>query len=509
MWEFFTQVAGLDPHRLVVTIFGGDEKLGIAKDDQALKLWQSLYSARGIKAEIGREIFVYGSEKNWWSRSGKPAEMPIGEIGGADSEIFYDFGAELKLHERSPWRDQPCHPNCDCGRYVEIGNSVFIEYQKTDEGKFVELAQKNVDYGGGLERLLMAKEQQADIFMTSLFQPLITAIEQATGKKYHDLTSAELRDWRILVDHIRSAVMLLADGVMPSNKQQGYVLRRLIRKSLLVGRRLQLPEEIWNNLAATVVEQYQQAYPELVAREEQIKTSFQAEVHKFGQLLTKGLAYINKLSGLDGKTAFFLYESYGFPWEITKEIAQAKGWQIDTADFEQARTQHRQQSRTASAGQFKGGLADRQAQTVQLHTATHLLLAALQRLIDPAIRQKGSNITGERARFDFTWQRALTTTELDQVTEQINAWIAADLPVCRSERGKDEALSLVGGSEFATRYPERVSIYTIGDASREICVGPHVERTGILPKVKLNKQQSAGAGVRRVYLYFLSTENSS
>jgi alanyl-tRNA synthetase len=347
----------------------------------------------------------------------------------------------------------------------------------------------------------MAKEQQTDIFLTSVFQPLMALVEKATSKKYAQLEEKERRAWRILVDHIRSAVMLLADGVQPSNKQQGYVLRRLIRKSLLVERQLEVPVSL-GDLVAPLVGQYGEAYPELSERQEQIRATLTAETAKFSQLLTKGLAYINKLSAMDGKTAWLLYESYGFPWELTQEIAQEKGWQLSEDDFVTARTQHQQQSRTASAGQFTGGLADKQAQTARLHTATHLLLGALRKLIEPTIEQKGSNITGERARFDFSGQRALSEEELERVTAQINEWIKADIPVCCSEHAKDEALALVGGSVFADRYPERVSVYTMGEASREICVGPHVERTGVLPLVRLAKQQSAGAGVRRVYVYF-------
>ncbi len=500
IWEFLTDIVGLDPHRLHVTIFAGDDQLGIPQDDEALALWQKLFAAKGITAKLGEHIFAYSATKNWWSRSGTPDKMPAGEPGGTDSEIFYDFGEHLGLHEHSPWHDQPCHPNCDCGRFLEIGNSVFMQYQKTAQGTFVALPQKNVDYGGGLERLIMAYENQADIFATSSFAPLIKTLSQMSQLDYQTATPAQQKSLRLIVDHVRSAIMLLSEGILPSNKGQGYVLRRLLRRCLVNCETLTTVPMVLSQLVTPMLDLYGDVFPDLVTQKDNLIKAIDQESQKFRLTLKKGLREIEKLQEIDGKTAFFLYETYGFPFELTQEIVAQKGWTLDIVDFEAAKKAHQDSSKLASSTKFKGGLADSGDQTVKFHTATHLLLAALRQLLGPQCYQKGSNITGERARFDFTCDRTLTDEELIVLENQINSWVDADLTVTKTFHPKAEALKLVGGSLFADRYPDTVSIYTIEGASREICIGPHVTRTGEIDHLRLGKQQSVSAGVRRLYL---------
>jgi alanyl-tRNA synthetase len=499
VFEFFTQIVGLDPARLYVTVFAGEPKLNLSADTKSISLWQSLFASVGLKAEVGTRIFLYDAHKNWWSRSGTPEQMPAGEPGGGDSEIFFDFGAQLGLHQASPWANQPCHPNCDCGRFIEIGNSVFMEYQKTAAGKFVKLPQANVDYGGGLERLIMAAEDQPDIFLTSIFTPLKKALEKASQKKYAQLTQSQRSDWRIIMDHTRSATMLLSEKITPSNKEQGYVLRRLIRRALVCARQAKLPSTALTELALATSKIYAPTYPEL-KQITKITTELTQEIARFEKTLTKGLSEITKLKKVDGAAAFYLYETYGFPWELTKEIVAERGESLDETAFLQAKKAHQLRSRAQSEIKFKGGLADANTQTIKFHTATHLLLAALKKSLDPAIKQKGSNITSERARFDFNFSRPLTATEITVLEKQINTWIKDNLLVQRREMPKTEALALVGDSGFSDRYPDQVSVYQIGDVSAEICIGPHVERTGAIKHIKLEKEQSAGAGIRRLYL---------
>ncbi len=501
IFEFLTDYAGLDPNRLYVTVFAGDAKINIPQDQESIKIWQELFASKNITATVGERIRLYDAKKNWWSRSGAPEHMPAGEPGGPDSEIFYDFGPEHHFHENSPWADQPCHPNCDCGRYIEICNSVFMQYQKQADGTFAELPQKNVDYGGGLERLLMAAEDKPDLFTTSFFAPLIDIILADTPLTYATATTDQQTAIRIIADHYRAAFMLISDGVLPSNKEQGYVLRRLIRRSLLLADQLQLIPDWSSQVVDYLIQIYTPAYPILSTQTNHIKTTLQTEEKKFRQTLQKGLKELEKIPVLDGKSAFFLYESYGFPFEVTQEIATKRGQEIKIEDFQAAKTTHQNLSRAQSATKFKGGLADAEAATVQFHTATHLLLAALQKYVKPDAVQKGSNITAERARLDFTLDAPLTPEQKQQVIDQVNAWIAADLEVCKTFHPKAEALELVGGSVFADRYPDQVSVYTIPTASQEICIGPHVERTSAIPPLKLAKEKGISQGVRRLYLY--------
>ncbi len=517
-FEFLTddkQGIGLDPSRLYVTVFGGQDKLKLPRDNESVQIWQKLFADRGIQAQVGEDpvsqglgqnrIFFYPESKNWWSRSGKPQDMPAGEPGGPDSEVFYDFGEELNLHQESSFKDQPCHVNCDCGRFLEIGNSVFMQYQKQADGSFTPLPAQNVDFGGGLERLMAAHNHQLDVFKTAFFAPIIQTLADKFGLVYGQ-DDKQTRSIRIIADHVKAATFLIADGVLPGNKAQGYFVRRLIRRSVRFGQLVGLKTAFLSQLVDSIVQTYQAVYPELADQKDQIKSVLTQEEAKFGLSLTKGLQELAKVTQLDENMAFRLYETYGFPFELTQEIAQEKGISLDQAKFDQVRQSHSQSSRTASAGMFKGGLVDQSQQTTKYHTATHLLHAALRQLIGSQVQQMGSHITADRLRFDFTCQQALTTDQLQQVVDQINTWVKADLPVTRQELAKDQALSSGAVAFFKEKYPDLVSVYTIGVdpdknwVSKELCGGPHVGHTGEVGQLKLLKEQGIGQGVRRIYL---------
>lgn len=517
VWEFLTAKVGLAPERLFVTVFRGSEAIGIPQDTESVAIWQKLFASRGIEAKAvdwserdglqdGR-IFYYDESKNWWSRAGVPSNMPAGEPGGPDSEVFFDFGAELGLHEQSAFKNQPCHVNCDCGRFMEIGNSVFMQYQKQDDGSFKELPQKNVDFGGGLERILAAAHNDLDVFKTDAFSEIIVEIEKETRKEYGGEFTAPMR---VIADHLRVAVFLIKDGVRPSNKEQGYFLRRLIRRATVklyqLGGGLD-PQNLFAIADHGVLYTYDGT--QYINREqdrELIREVLVEEGAKFAKSLDKGLKVLEKQTVVDGKTAFDLYQSYGFPLEITMELAAQKGQTVDEAVFKLEFTKHKDLSRSASAGMFKGGLADHSEQTTKYHTATHLLHAALRKIVGTHVQQKGSNITVERLRFDFSQPHALTTEQLQQVEAQVNDWISADLPVTKQVMEKQAALKSGAIAFFIEKYPDQVSVYTIGNdpekdwISKELCGGPHVIRTGEIGAIKITKEQAVSAGVRRIYV---------
>ncbi len=514
-FEFLTKQVGLAPAKIFVTVFAGNDKLGIGPDDESVQIWQDIFKTVGIDATAEREpeknglglsrIFYYGEKKNWWSRAGVPDNMPAGEPGGPDSEIFYDFGAELHLHETSRFSEEPCHVNCDCGRFLEIGNSVFMQYQKQVDGSFTELAQKNVDFGGGFERIYAVSQGKQDVFATDIFTPIMQVIEGVSGKKY-GFSEEDNRSFRVIADHVRAATLLAADGVYPSNKAQGYFARRLVRRAIRFGKLIGISSPFIVSVAEAVRTLYADAYPEVQKEFETIKTVFMAEEGKFQKALAKGLSELEKVAVIDGTVAFKVYETYGFPFEITAEIAAERGQQISQEDFDTARQAHASLSRQASGAMFKGGLADHSEQTTKYHTATHLLHAALRKIVGTHVRQKGSNITGERLRFDFTHTKPLTDQEKQQVEAQINEWIVQDLPVTMQTLPKQEALASGAVAFFVEKYPDMVTVYTIGkDAqtdwiSKEFCGGPHVTHTGEIGAVTISKEQSAAAGIRRVYL---------
>jgi alanyl-tRNA synthetase len=519
-FTFLTQEVGLDPARLFVTVFRGNEALQIPRDQESVEIWQALFTEAGIDAKAvdfsdrdgmqsGR-IFYYDEKKNWWSRSGVPANMPPGEPGGPDSEVFFDYGAERHFHEQSTWKNQPCHVNCDCGRFVEIGNSVFMQYQKQADGSFKELPQKNVDFGGGFERILAARQQENDVFKTALFWPLIQDLEKISRRAYteNEKTQAAMR---VITDHMKAATFLIIDGVLPSNKGQGYLLRRLLRRAALKAHLLDMDfVKVLPELSAAVLDIYDGIHNVQRSQQGEIFTVIQDELQKFQRTLSAGLKILENTAQVDGKVAFDLYQSYGFPFELTTEILAQKGTQVNLESFQQEFEKHKQLSRSASAGQFKGGLADHSEATTRYHTATHLLHAALRQVIGTHVQQKGSNITAERMRFDFTHTAALTEAEKKAVSTLINDWIAADIPVTMQTLKKQDALNSGAIAFFIEKYPDEVTVYTIGKnpdgqqgkdwISKEFCGGPHVTSTGQIGPIELLKEQSASAGVRRVYV---------
>ncbi|MBI5151641.1 MAG: alanine--tRNA ligase [Candidatus Pacebacteria bacterium] len=510
-FEFLTKEIRLDPNRLFVTVFAGNP--AVPRDIDSVGIWKSLFSSANIQAKDvedaenkgmqGGRIFYYGEKKNWWSRSGVPSAMPAGEPGGPDSEIFYDFGAELQLHETSQFAHQDCHVNCDCGRFMEIGNSVFMQYQKQADGSFKELPQKNVDFGGGFERILAAMDNTLDVFTTDLFRPILTTIEEISHISYD---GKHKRNFRIIADHVRASVMLAADGVVPSNKEQGYVLRRLIRRAVRFGKLLGIQIPFILEVAQSVIDQYKEIYSDVGENSAAILSTLQEEEQKFGKTITKGLKEIEKVPTLNGEIAFTLYETYGFPFELTEEIARERGQQVEYGTFRKAFEKHQELSRTTSKGMFKGGLADHSEIVTKYHTATHLLHAALREVLGKHVTQQGSNLTAERLRFDFSHPQPLTEDQKKKVESIINEKIADALPVTPQFMKKDEALAQGALAFFQEKYGDTVSVYTIGHDpekdwySKELCGGPHVKNTQDIGKMKITKEESIGSGKRRIYL---------
>lgn len=496
-FTFLTDTIGLDPNKLYVSVFAGNDQ--VPRDDESIRIWQQLFTSKNIDAKLGERIFAYPADKNWWSRAGIPESMPAGEPGGPDSEVFFDFGADLKLHENSPFKDSTCHPNCDCGRFLEIGNSVFMQYQKSAAGSLQELPQKNVDFGGGLERLLAATQNSPDIFTTDLFLPLIRQIEALTERSYTDRHQAPMR---VIADHLKASVFLISSGVLPGNKQQPYLLRRLLRRSAvklhqLTGRSLN--GGVLTELAQTVVS----IYPEYLDSKTLTPKLdlITEEINKFNKALDKGLRLLDKSTpeSITPQFAFDLLQTYGFPYEVTKEIALTKGVTLDDAAFDALKSQHTQLSRTTSAGMFKGGLQDQSEITTKYHTATHLLHQALRQILGPSVQQVGSNITADRLRFDFTHPQPLTPDQLQQVEALVNQQINADLPVTRDEMSLEQARDSGALAFFTHKYADTVSVYSIGDFSREVCGGPHVAHTAVIGPITLYKQEAVGQGRRRLY----------
>lgn len=516
MFEFLTKELGLNPQNLYVTCFRGNMDLNIPRDEESAELWQKLFAEKGIAAEIvdfserdgmqdGR-IFYYDEKKNWWSRAGIPQNMPEGELGGPDTEMFWDFGVNLNLHEQSAWKDGPCHVNCDCGRFMEIGNNVFMEYVKAEHG-FERLSQKNVDFGGGLERMAAALANDPDVFHIDIFQNIVNTLEFASNKKYEssgDITKA----FRIIADHVRASVFLVSDGVEPSNKDRGYVLRRLLRRSIVYGKQLELSGEWLKMLISHVVESYKEAYPELAGNQEKITQIILSEEKKFTTTLVKGLKEFEKLfseqQSLSGIDAFNLYQTYGFPWEITHELVTKRGLEVSAIEFEIEFKKHQALSRTASAGDFKGGLAGHSEKIVRLHTATHLMHQALRTVLGEHVWQKGSNITEERTRFDFTHPEKMSDEQKKQVENLVNGWILRDLSVKAESMPLEKARDLGAIGLFGEKYGDVVNVYTITDpktqeiVSREFCGGPHVGHTGTIGTFKIQKEEAVSAGVRRI-----------
>ncbi|MFZ2202753.1 MAG: alanine--tRNA ligase [Microgenomates group bacterium] len=478
IWEFFTKEVGLPKEKLHVTLFEGNDQ--VSRDEDSARIWQKL----GVPDE---HIHYYDARKNWWSRSGTPDQMPPGEPGGPDSEVFYDFGTP-----HDPKYGKECHPNCDCGRFIEIGNSVFMQYQKQADGTLKELEQKNVDFGGGLERILAAANNNPDVFKTDFFLEAAKVLEGVR------LVGDE-KNIRIILDHLRASLFLIAEGVTPSNKGQGYILRRLIRRAAVHSKIANIDLNVnLISVSQKLIQAYDGVYISLSKNQKIIHDTIQEELKKFEKTLEKGMRQVGKASSFD------LYQTYGFPPEITEELMKNKGLEFDWKEFNEKLKAHQSSSKTSSAGMFKGGLADHSETVTKYHTATHLLQQALRDVLGEHVHQAGSNLTSERLRFDFTHDKALSTDQINEVEKIINEKTAADLPVEKKEMAYGEAIKAGALAFFKEKYPDRVTVYQIGDYSRELCGGPHVKATGEIGKIKIVKQESLGSSLRRVYLKLLS-----
>ena len=515
-FKFLTEEVGLDPHKIYVTCFIGSEKYGIPKDTESAKIWQQVFKEAGVDAKIaeigsaeegakrgikeGEHIFFYDDHENWWSRGGGVETTPIGDPCGPDSEVFYDFGEDkqdIATYGKS-------HPASDGARFMEIGNQVFMQYKRNDDGSFSELKHKNIDFGGGLERIAAAAIDSFDVFETSLLKPLITKIEEISQKSYKEYTA----DMRIIADHLRGAYLLAAQGLIPSNRKQGYALRRLIRRAILKALNLGIDQDFLPQIIPLIETNYQDLSDDILTTRKDALAVLIREEQVFRKTLTRGLKELHKLkeAGLTGKELFMLQDTYGFPLELSVEEAKrenitlSENWQTE---FDQCLAEQRTRSKTASEGMFKGGLEDHSEMATKYHTATHLLLAALQKLIDPKIGQAGSNITSERLRFDFNLDRKLTPEEIKALEDQVNQWINEDHSVQFAEFEKNYARdTLHAHGQFWEKYPDIVKVYTIGDfdqpVSRELCGGPHVTHTGELGKFKIKKEESSASGIRRI-----------
>jgi len=515
-FEFLTKEVGLDPEKIYVTCFIGNEKYGIPKDTEAAEIWQKVFKEAGIEAKIaeigtaangdkrgikpGERIFFYDDHENWWSRGGGCETTPIGDPCGPDSEVFYDFGVELQDVDKYG----KAHPASDGARFMEIGNQVFMQYRRLEDGTFEELEKKNVDFGGGLERIAAAAIGSFDVFKISLMRPIIEKLEGISGKAYENNTD----EMRVIADHIRGAYLLAAQGLVSSNKTQGYAMRRLLRRAILRALDLGIASDFLAKIVPIVAAEYAELPDSILTHRESALEVLLTEEKVFRKTLNRGLRELKKISKkqLSGYDLFKLQDTYGFPLELSVEECYREGIELTKdylKEFEAALAEQRERSQTASKGMFKGGLEDHGEQTVKYHTATHLLLAALQKLVAPDIVQKGSNITADRMRFDFNLDHKMTPEEKEAVEKQVNAWIEADLPVVYEEYDKDYARNtLHAHGQFWEKYPDRLTIYTIGDfenpVSREVCGGPHVEHTGAIGKFKIKKEESSSAGVRRI-----------
>jgi alanyl-tRNA synthetase len=534
IFEFLTDVVGLDPRKLYVTTFLGHDEFGIPKDTESGEIWKKLFEAKGIEAgeaEIGTEadgyqkgmapgarIFYYAADKNWWYRGKNIADMPVGEPGGPSSEIFYEFDYIEHNTEYGP----KCHPNCDCGRFVEIGNNVLMQYVRTESG-FELLPNKNIDFGGGLERIAMAALDSADAFKISILWPIVQKLEELSGKKY----DSHQTSMRVIADHLRGAAFLAVDGVLPSNKEQGYVMRRLMRRAIRFAFELGVEQNFVEQVVPVIADMYADDYPEVAANRDKVAEILIKEEKVFRQTLRKGIAELQKLAGgtVGGADIFKLYDTYGFPVELSTEEAFKQGIELSESwreEFDAHMKEQRERSQTATKGTFKGGLGGQTMQHKRYHTATHLMYQALRQTLGDHVVQHGSNITEERLRFDFSHPDKLTPEQIKTVEDIVNEQIQNDLKVSFAEYPTAQARGELGAlGAFGDRYGDTVKVYKmIADGadkpfSFEICGGPHVDHTLQLtesgetgavsdqsssaPKrFRILKEESSSAGIRRI-----------
>ncbi|MEA2020457.1 MAG: alanine--tRNA ligase-related protein [Patescibacteria group bacterium] len=554
-FEFLTssEWLGLAPERLYVSVFAGDETA--SRDKESIKYWKLEFKKVGIKAEVGERIFFFGKEENWWG--------PVGDTGpcGPDTEIFYDIGKD----HCGP----NCDPSCQCGKYIEIWNDVFMEFKrirrladrkpqtvnrepqdkerKAESGsrnadyEYVPLEQKNVDTGMGVARVVAVTSGYADDdYKTDLFHPIISKIEDLSGKEYQQLEvnneQSLVSSMRIIADHVRAAVFAISDGVVPSNTDRGYVVRRLIRRAVRHGHALNIQDSFLGQVAEVVIENYKDLFPGLESEEETILTEISDEEKRFGKVLRRGLKHFEKLveqkvgdetlphlpagkagspapgaaakeapgaspalgERITGEEAFDLYQTYGFPLELTKELAEERGLAVDRKGFEEAYKKHQEKSRSGADKKFSGGLVSESEEVIKLHTATHLLHEALRQVLGAHVKQEGSNITPQRLRFDFSHPKAMTEEEIGEVEALVNEKIEEDLPVRKETMSLEEARERGALAFFTDKYGDEVKVYSIGGFSKEVCAGPHVDSTGKLGKFEIIKEESVGRGKRRI-----------
>lgn len=491
-FEFLTQYLGFSPDQISVTVFKGEGNPGeagyIPADEEAVAIWKSL----GIPDE---RIYRLPREDNWWG--------PAGTTGpcGTDTEMFIDTGKAACGPD--------CRPGCHCGKYVEIWNDVFMQYNKTEQGTFEPLGRHNVDTGMGVERTICMMSGAKTVYDTEIFAPIMAKIDELSTTVPEDAELA-LKSRRIIADHTRTATFILCDpkgAVKPGNVGANYVLRRLIRRAVRYSRFLGIAPGFTVKLAETICEKYAHVYPELKENLASCKADLEAEENRFNETLDKGEAMFNKVAAelkkhdqtrISGKTAFKLYDTFGFPFEMTLEMADKAGLTVDKEGFEEANRKHQELSRTTSAGSFKAGLQDNSEVVTRMHTATHLLHAALHKVLGPTANQKGSNITAERLRFDFAWPEKMTPEQIKEVEALVNGWIKDALPVTKQVMTPDEAKKEGAIGLFGAKYGDEVSVYSIDPVSKEICCGPHVGNTSELGGFKIQKEQSSSAGVRRI-----------
>ncbi len=517
-FEFLTEVVKLDPERLYVTVYAGDPDNDLPRDEEAAGIWQGLFAKKGVSNGIGEmvteeeaatrgmkegERIFYYRDKNWWCRQGSPAKMPVGEPGGPDSEVFFEFSGI----PHDPAFGAHCHPNCDCGRFLEIGNSVFMEYKKTENG-FDKLAKQNVDFGGGLERIAAAAVGDPDVFQTALFKPLLDRIAERSGSAYE----GNEYSYRVLADHLKASAFLIADGVVPSNSARGYVLRRLLRRAIVRADKLGLQGDSLLSIFQVLPEIYADTYPVLTEKASEISEVFVAEERKFRKTLSEGAQKLG-----EGVDLFTMYTTYGYPVELSLEILNVAGEEREAriAEFQKQMDEHREKSRAGAEKKFGGhGMYDENGdirtsspeeyeKVSRLHTATHMIQSALREVLGPEVRQAGSDITAERTRFDFTFDRKLTDEELKRVEDLVNEKIREDLPMEMFEMPREEADKTGALTVMNAKYGDVVRVWRIGydwdgAFSKEFCGGPHVKRTGEIGGIRISKQEAVAAGIRRI-----------
>jgi len=516
---------GLDFKKLYFTCYAGNQELNLEKDLESAELWKSL----GIAED---KIHFYDDKKNWWSRAGAPDKMPIGEIGGPDSEIFFDFdhNSEKQIHQNSKYSEQICHPNCDCGRFMEIGNNVFIQFRKIKEenieNSLEELKQKNVDFGGGLERLAAAKNNDPDIFNLDVFTEAKNILEKISGQKYF-ANSLETLAFRVILDHIRAATFLIGDGVKPGNKDQNYFVRRLIRRAIKYARNLNIQQNFTAEIAQTFINYYSDNSKDnakeflgqnLEINSKIILDELEKEENKFRKTLESGLKEFEKIKNnlnqknivekeISGVAIFNLFQTFGFPIELTCELATENNLKVNLEELNKLKLEHAENSRTASQGMFKGGLADSSEITTALHTVTHLMLAGMQKILGQKILQAGSNQNAERTRFDFIFDRKITEAEIKKIEDYVNNAIQdgfiVEMQTMSKQLAKDQGVT----GAFWEKYPDIVTVYEMKNKisgeiySRELCGGPHVQTSQDHlqnKKFKILKQEAISSGVRRL-----------